>query len=172
MIRTFLVAAAGALLLAAPATAGGWATAGLGPPDDGISAGDTWKAEVMIKQHGITPLVGATPAVIITKGSESHRFPAEPTGKAGVYVANVKFPSGGTWRYQVYDGFTQYGGAQTHSFAEAAARAGSSSRSGRGASCSPRSGLPRSSCSRGAAARRRLLSRSPDLDGRAIAPAR
>lgn len=117
MIRTFLVAAAGALLLAAPATAGGWATAGLGPPDDGISAGDTWKAEVMIKQHGITPLVGATPAVIITKGSESHRFPAEPTGKAGVYVANVKFPSGGTWRYQVYDGFTQYGGAKTHSFA-------------------------------------------------------
>jgi hypothetical protein len=26
------------------------------------------------------------------------------------------FPSAGRWRYEVYDAFTQYGGAQTHRF--------------------------------------------------------
>jgi hypothetical protein len=25
-------------------------------------------------------------------------------------------PVGGTWGYEVYDGFTRYGGAQTHAF--------------------------------------------------------
>jgi hypothetical protein len=112
-----LVAVA-ALAVAGPVSAGGWATAGLGPPDDGISAGDTWKAEVTILQHGQTPLVGVQPAVIIRNldnGAE-RRFAAEPTDKPGVYLANVKFPSGGEWRYFVDDGFTQYGGRQTHSF--------------------------------------------------------
>ena len=33
-----------------------------------------------------------------------------------MYVAKVKFPSAGSWSYEVYDGFTQYGGAQTHTF--------------------------------------------------------
>lgn len=117
-MRSLLLAAAGALVLAAPAAGGGLATAGLGPPDDGLGAGDTWKAEVTILQHGETPLVGVQPAVIITNDSGRQlRFPAQPTGEPGVYVANVKFPSAGTWRYAVYDGFTQYGFAQTHSFA-------------------------------------------------------
>jgi hypothetical protein len=117
-MRTFLLALAGMLALAVPAAAGGggWATAGLGPPDDGIGVGDTWRAEVTVLQHGQTPLVGVQPAVIITKGDTTRRFDAKPTGKPGVYVAEVKFPSGGTWTYQVYDGFTEYGGAQLHGF--------------------------------------------------------
>jgi hypothetical protein len=117
-MRSLLLAAAGALVLAAPAAGGGWATAGLGPPDNGLGAGDTWKAEVTVLQHGETPLVGVQPAVIISNDSGRQlRFPAEPTGEPGVYVANVKFPSAGTWRYAVHDGFTQYGGAQLHTFA-------------------------------------------------------
>jgi len=106
------------LVLAAPAAAGGWATAGLGPPDGGIGSGDTWNAEITLLQHGQTPLVGVIPAVIIRsdKGVEK-RFTAKPTDRAGVYLAKVKFPSSGTWQYFVYDGFGQYGGAQTHSFA-------------------------------------------------------
>jgi hypothetical protein len=113
------VAAVGALTLAGTASAGGWATAGLGPPNDGISAGDTWKAETTILQHGQTPLVGVQPAVIIrnTKTGVEKRFAAKPTDKPGVYVADVTFPSGGEWRYFVHDGFGQYGGAQTHAFA-------------------------------------------------------
>ena len=111
-MRAFLLAVSAALVLAAPAAAGGWASAGLGPPDSGIGAGDTWNAEVTILQHGVTPLVGVSPVVKISKGGETHDFPAAPTGKDGVYLAKVKFPSEGSWAYQVDDGFSQ-----THSFA-------------------------------------------------------
>jgi hypothetical protein len=119
LMRAVLIVIA-ALVFAAPAAAGGWATAGLGPPDDGIGPGDTWNAEVTILQHGnpLTPLVGITPEVIITNAKGVRKeFAAAPTGKDGVYVAKVKFPSAGEWRYSVYDGFTQYGGARTHQFA-------------------------------------------------------
>ena len=95
-MRTLLLAAAAALVVAAPATAGGWATAGLGPPDGGLGAGDNWNAQVTSKQL---------------------RFEAKPTDQPGVYLAKVKFPSEGTWRYAVYDGFTQYGGQKVHTFA-------------------------------------------------------
>jgi hypothetical protein len=111
-MRAFLLAVSAALVLAAPAAAGGWATAGLGPPDGGLGAGDTWNAEVTILQHGMTPLVGVSPVVKISKGGETHDFPAAPTGVDGVYLAKVKFPSEGSWTYQVDDGF-----GRTHSFA-------------------------------------------------------
>jgi YtkA-like len=119
-MRKLLIATAAAATLAFPATtaAGGWATAGLGPPDDGLKAGDTWNAEVKILQHGETPLSGVEPTVTIRndKGA-THSFAARPTGEPGVYEAQVRFPSNGTWSYEVYDGFEQYGGAQTHTFA-------------------------------------------------------
>jgi len=111
-MRAFLLAVSAALVLAAPAAAGGWATVGLGPPDSGLGAGDTWNAELTILQHGVTPLVGVSPVVKISKGCETHEFPAAPTGEDGVYLAKVKFPSEGSWTYQVDDGFSQ-----THSFA-------------------------------------------------------
>ncbi len=118
-MRTLLLVAAAALVVAAPAAAGGWATAGLGPPDDGLGAGDTWNAQMTIMQHGTTPLVGVHPAVIVTNTSTGKqlRFEGKATDEPGVYLAKVKFPSEGTWRYAVYDGFTQYGGQQTHTFA-------------------------------------------------------
>lgn len=118
-MRFLLLAVAAALVVAAPAAGGGWATAGLGPPDDGIGAGDTWNAETTILQHGLTPLVGVQPAVIITNASTGKqlRFEAKPTDRPGVYLAQVKFPSQGTWQYAVDDGFVQYGGRKVHTFA-------------------------------------------------------
>ena len=111
-----LVAAA-VLLPATVASAGGWATAGVGPPPDGLSGGDTWNAQVTILQHGVTPLVGVKPTLTIRNDAgKAYTFPAKPTGKPGVYVAAVKFPSDGEWRYEVYDGFGTYGGAKTHTF--------------------------------------------------------
>jgi hypothetical protein len=109
---------AAALVPAGVASAGGWATAGVSPPPDGgLGAGDTWNAEVTILQHGQTPLVGVKPTLTIRNDAgKAVTFPAKPTGKPGVYVAKVKFPSGGKWSYEVYDGFTQYGGAKTHTF--------------------------------------------------------
>src|SRR5918996_1120227 len=110
-MRALVTAVVVSLVLAAPAAAGGWATVGLGPPDGGLGAGDTWNAEMTILQHGQTPLVGVQPNLIIRKGDTVETFPAKPTGKPGVYLAKVVFPSTGTWQYQVNDGFSQ-----THSF--------------------------------------------------------
>lgn len=110
---------AAALVPAGVASAGGWATAGVSPPPDGgVGAGDTWNAEVTILQHGKTPLVGVKPTLTIRNDSgKAVTFPAKPTGKPGIYLAKVKFPSAGEWRYEVYDGFGTYGGAKTHTFA-------------------------------------------------------
>jgi hypothetical protein len=119
-LRKLLIAtlACAALMIPGGAAAGGWATAGLGPPDDGIQAGDTWNARVTILQHGQTPLSGIEPTVTIRndKGT-TLTFPARPTGEAGIYEAKVRFPSSGNWSYEVYDGFEQYAGARTHTFA-------------------------------------------------------
>jgi hypothetical protein len=119
-MRKLLIAMVAAAALAVPGSvaAGGWATAGLGPPDDGLQAGDTWNARVTILQHGRTPLSGVEPTVTIRndKGT-TLSFPARPTSEVGVYEAEVRFPSSGTWSYEVYDGFEQYGGAQAHTFA-------------------------------------------------------
>lgn len=101
-----------ALAAATTASAGGWATAGLGPPPGGLGPGDTWNADITILQHGQTPLVGVQPTLTIRNDAGKTRtFQAKPTGKPGVYRAQVKFPSGGTWRYEVNDGFSQ-----THTF--------------------------------------------------------
>lgn len=105
--------------LAAPsaALAGGWATAGLSAPPDDIGPGDTWNARITILQHGETPLAGAEPTLTIRSGATERTFKATPTDETGVYSASVVFPTSGKWSYEVYDGFTQYGGAQTHTFA-------------------------------------------------------
>ena len=74
---------ASVLLPAGVASAGGWATAGVGPPPDGMSGGDTWNAQITILQHGQTPLVGVKPTLTIRSDSgKAVTFPAKPTGKA------------------------------------------------------------------------------------------
>jgi hypothetical protein len=87
------------VVLAAPASAlgGGWATAGLAPPEGSVGAGDTWNAQVTILQHGMTPLAGVSPTVTIRNAStgEEKTFAAKPTDKTGVYLAEVVFPSQG-----------------------------------------------------------------------------
>lgn len=115
-MRTFLLVVAGFLVLAAPAAGGGWATVGTIPPDDGLGPGEPFRAELTVLQHGQTPLDGVVPAVIVSNGDVTRRFEAKPAGKPGLYVADVEFPSAGTWSYAVYDGFTEYGGARTHTF--------------------------------------------------------
>jgi len=117
MRRLLLTVALVALAAPASALAGGWATAGLSPPE-GVGAGDTWNADVNILQHGRTPLAGVSPTVTIRNVATGNEktFTAKPTGEIGVYRAKVVFPTAGKYSYNVYDGFTQYGGAQTHSF--------------------------------------------------------
>jgi hypothetical protein len=92
---------------AATAHAGGWATVELDRAPTGLVAGEPWRVELIVKQHGRTPLAGAAPSVQIANDSGVVRtFRARPTGRVGTYVAEVTFPSGGTWRTRIYDGWT------------------------------------------------------------------
>jgi len=96
------------LLLTAPAVAhaGGFATTGLSSTPDGLRAGQPWKVELTILQHGRTPLSDLSPEIVaIDADGNRTTFAAKPTGKAGRYAATVRFPKPGQWRYVVYDGF-------------------------------------------------------------------
>jgi YtkA-like len=129
-MRTLLLtlAAVAALAVAGTASAGGWATAGVSPPPDDPTAGSTWDAKITILQHGNadTPLTGISPTIsLIDSGGKKATFAAKETKQPGVYLAKVKFPAAGSWTYEVYDGFTRYGGAQTHTFGAITVGAGS-----------------------------------------------
>jgi hypothetical protein len=117
MKRLLLLLALLAVAIPAAANAGGWATVGLSSLPAGLSADENWPVDITVLQHGRTPLDGVQPVVRI-RGADGavKAFPAKATGKPGVYHADVRFPESGTWSYEVYDGFTQYGGAKTHTF--------------------------------------------------------
>ena len=108
MKRLLLGLALAALLVPAAATAGGFATVQLSSLPAGTDAGGTWTPTLTILQHGVTPLDGLQPAVRISDGAgEIQTFAARPAGEPGTYVADVRFPSAGTWRYEIWDGFSQ-----------------------------------------------------------------
>jgi hypothetical protein len=125
-----LAAAAVALVCASAALAGGWATVKLSSQPNRMAAGDPWIVDVTVLQHGLAtqPLAGLKPTLTIRrvtaarttssalKEPQARTFKANPTSRIGVYRARVVFPRAGTWRYEVYDGFIQYGGARTHRF--------------------------------------------------------
>jgi hypothetical protein len=123
-----IVVAVAALVFVGTALAGGWATVKLSSTPKGMSAGQPWIVDVTVLQHGLAtqPLCCLKPTVTIRRivGArttsatvESRTFTAKPTSRVGRYRARVVFPRAGTWRYEVYDGFTEYGGARTHRFA-------------------------------------------------------
>jgi hypothetical protein len=105
-IALFVLVAFGAI--AGTAEAGGWATVELVEPvPSDLAAGTPWKVELIVKQHGVTPLDDLTPSLEITNAQGASRsFDARPAGRPGTYVAEVTFPSGGEWRTRIYDGFT------------------------------------------------------------------
>jgi hypothetical protein len=95
------------LVPAGVARAGGWATVELGETPHGLAAGTPWRATLIVKQHGITPLDGLRPSIHIVNGAGVERtFAARAAGRPGTYVADVRFPSAGTWRARIFDGFT------------------------------------------------------------------
>ena len=118
-MKKFLFVLAVAAIAIPGATAGGWATVGLSSlPPAGLESNQTWPVDITVLQHGNTPLAGVTPIVRIrdSDGNLADSFTAVPTDTSGVYHAEVTFPGEGTYSYEVYDGFTEYGGAQTHTF--------------------------------------------------------
>lgn len=130
MRRAVILAAVVALVCASTAFAGGWATVKLSASPKNVSAGEPWIVDVTVLQHGLAtqPLAGLKPTLTIRrvaaarttsstpKEPQARTFKAKPTSRIGVYRARVVFPAAGMWRYEVYDAFTEYGGARTHRF--------------------------------------------------------
>jgi hypothetical protein len=127
-MKRILIAAVlvGALVQAGAASAGCMATVGLAPPPQGIAPGTAWTAEMTVLQHGVRPLPNADTArptltIVNAETGAERTFVARRTEDPAVFVANVVFPTAGSWRYNVYDDFSSEGGApvpcaQTHSF--------------------------------------------------------
>ena len=118
-MKKLLLVLAVAALTAPAASAGGWATAGLSSlPPSGLKAKQPWPVDITVLQHGQTPLTGVTPVITVRDGDGKAvaKFTGKPTGRPGVYHAVVRFPGEGTYSYEVFDGFTQYGQAKTHTF--------------------------------------------------------
>ena len=124
-----IVAAFVALTCASTAFAGGWATVKLSSSPKGLTADEPWIVDITVLQHGLAsqPLCCLKPTVTIRRvgplrtmsaiPKKSLTFRARPTSRTGVYRARIVFPSAGTWRYEVFDAFTAFGGARTHRFA-------------------------------------------------------
>jgi hypothetical protein len=107
MSRIALLAAVAFAALTGTAHAGGWATVELGAMPGSLEAGKPWRVELIVKQHGITPMADVTPGVEITNDAGVVlTFPSRPTKEVGHYVAEVTFPSAGQWKTRLYDGFT------------------------------------------------------------------
>jgi hypothetical protein len=107
MSRIALLAAVAFAALTGTANAGGWATVELGEMPSGLVSDEPWRVELIVKQHGITPMADVTPRVEIPNDAGVVRtFPARPTKEIGHYVAEVTFPSAGEWKTRLYDGFT------------------------------------------------------------------
>jgi hypothetical protein len=96
-----------AVVGAGAAGAGGWATVGFEPLPDGTAAGASWKPTIFVKQHGVTPLEGLHPLVTIqeTASGQSMSFTVRPASDAGVYEADVVFPTAGDWNVVIDSGF-------------------------------------------------------------------
>ena len=97
------------LAVPAAAQAGGWATVELSSTPDGVRAGEPWVVDVTVLQHGRTALEDVRPEIIVTSpaGGERQMVAAKPTGRPGVYRAEVTFPRAGRWEYVVDDGFSR-----------------------------------------------------------------
>jgi len=121
-MRKLIAFTALAIALAAvgEAGAGGWATVGLAPLPNGTEAGETWRAQITVLRHGVTPTDGAAPSVTIREKQTGRTasFAAEPTGKTGVYEALVVFPEPGEWSFSVDNGLaaTGYGVSATTTY--------------------------------------------------------
>ena len=128
MRKSLIIAAVVALICASTAFAGNWATVRLSSSPKGLTADEPWVVDITVLQHGLAsqPMCCLKPTVTIRRVASVRStsairkklltFRARPTSRTGVYRARIVFPSAGTWRYEVFDAFTAFGGARTHTF--------------------------------------------------------
>lgn len=108
------------LVLAAVAQGGGWATVQLSSLPTDLRVGDPWNLTIRVLQHGNpdTPVEGARPRVTLEAAESGSRivYTGEPTGDPGFYRFEIVFPEAGEWSYSIYDGFEEFGDAETHTY--------------------------------------------------------
>jgi plastocyanin len=102
-LRFIAVAILGALALAAPASAGGWATVELDEPLARVQIGEPVTIGFTVLQHGETPIDFATPHLTATHRESGEEFSADgrADGEVGHYVVEVTFPTAGEWKWRI-----------------------------------------------------------------------
>lgn len=101
-------------LVAAPTTfAGGWAVVTLDQLPSEMRAGQTFTLGMMVRQHGVTPISadpfgnGSLKVRISAQNltsKETIEWSARQEGEVGHFVAEVTFPSAGSWTWAAQPG--------------------------------------------------------------------
>jgi plastocyanin len=89
---------------ATQATAGGWALIELVEPLPAITAQQPVTFDVLVLQHGVTPVTGGDVSLSATNRETVRSITAtaqEVPASAGVYRFEVTFPVGGTWKWHI-----------------------------------------------------------------------
>src|SRR5256885_1676159 len=94
------------MVLAPPASAGGWAITSFDSLPGEFRAGQSYRLGYTVLQHGQAPVRDARTAIHIRSKAtgEALSFPGQPQGAPGHYVAEVSFPSAGEWSWEVDQG--------------------------------------------------------------------
>ena len=99
-------AGSGAPTITMELAAGGWATITPDPLPQNLSAGAKVQLNFLVKQHGVAPLAGLKPSVLINQGQNAPTTFAATAGKsAGWYTATLVFPRAGDWHIIIDSGF-------------------------------------------------------------------
>ncbi|WP_374685510.1 hypothetical protein [Promineifilum sp.] len=108
--RVGLLMATILLLALIPAVlAGGWAVVSLDEPPGDIHAGEPWRADFTVLQHGKTPVHDldanspVEPLLIAENPASGQRLEimAERLKETGRFTVEVTFPSDGTWEWTI-----------------------------------------------------------------------
>ena len=87
---------------------GGWATITPDPLPASVAAGSKVQLQFLVKQHGVTPLTGLKPTVLVNRGEDlPAKFSATAGKAAGWYTATLIFPQAGEWHITIESGFGQ-----------------------------------------------------------------
>lgn len=105
-VRSLVVSVAVVLIalfaVSTTALAGSWATADDIVVADEVTAGEPFRIDFTLNQHGVTPV--HWPDAYFTAMSdagETVTFDAEPTGKVGMWFVNVTLPRNGVWTWDI-----------------------------------------------------------------------
>jgi mono/diheme cytochrome c family protein len=84
---------------------GGWAVITVDTLPAYLTAGAPTPLNFVVRQHGMTPLPGLHPTVVLTSGRTELTFAATPGRLAGQYSSTITPPAAGEWTVRIISGF-------------------------------------------------------------------